>query len=121
MDEEYKRNQKNADDKATNNHVVHNIETNVSSVLGNRNNTINDATQSKELHENGTSENDTTNSMRIILPVFLENEQKHAQVERKRQIQSSPAKSVRRFSQDSAYLDRQKNVSLTDHIRFFIF
>lgn len=48
-----------------------------------------------------------TNSMRIILPVFIENEQKYAQMEQhRRQIQSSPGKSMRRFSQDSKALEQ---------------
>lgn len=42
-----------------------------------------------------------TKSMRIILPVFIENEQRYAQMEhRRRKIQSSPAKAMRRFSQN---------------------
>lgn len=60
--------------------------------------------------EPGGSENEVK-SMRLILPAFIENEQRYAQVEHKRKIQSSPAKSMRRFSQDSTYLDRQMNVS----------
>lgn len=51
------------------------------------------------------------NNMRMILPVFIQNERKHSQPERQRQIQSSPVKSMRRFSQDSDYLGRQLNVS----------
>lgn len=50
-----------------------------------------------------------TNSMRIILPVFIENEQKYAQMgQRQRKIQSSPGKSMRRFSQDSLALEQQQ-------------
>lgn len=49
-----------------------------------------------------------TNSMRIILPVFIENEQKYAQMgQRQRKIQSSPGKSMRRFSQESTTLEQQ--------------
>lgn len=47
------------------------------------------------------SNDNETNSMRVILPVFIENEQKYAQHDRKRKIQSSPAKSMQRFNQDS--------------------
>lgn len=61
--------------------------------------TINDA-------DAGTND---TNSMRIILPVFIENEQKYAQMgQRQRKIQSSPGKSMRRFSQDSTALEQQR-------------
>lgn len=50
-----------------------------------------------------------TNSMRIILPVFIENEQKYAQMgQRQCKIQSSPGKSMRRFSQDSTALEQQQ-------------
>lgn len=66
------------------------------------NTTINDA---------DANANDT-NSMRIILPVFIENEQKYAQMEhRRRKIQSSPAKAMRRFSQDLSALEQQKPAS----------
>lgn len=52
-----------------------------------------------------------TNSMRFILPAFLQNEQKYSEMERARKIQSSPLNArQRRFSQDSAYLDRLWNV-----------
>lgn len=50
-------------------------------------------------------------SLRVILPAFIENEQKHSQLERVRNIQSSPVKMMRRFSQDSAYHEKQSNVS----------
>lgn len=51
-----------------------------------------------------------TSSMRIILPVFIENEQKYAQMgQRQRKIQSSPGKSMRRFSQDSMALEQQQH------------
>lgn len=54
-----------------------------------------------------------THSMRVILPVFIENEQKYAQVEyqRQRKIQSSPAKAMRRCSHDSSSPEWQLNVS----------
>lgn len=53
-----------------------------------------------------------TNAMRVLLPAFIQNEQKYSEMDRIRKIQSSPMKSTqRRFSQDSAYLDRQWNVS----------
>lgn len=66
--------------------------------------------KTKKTPSNDTSEKDT-NSMRIILPVFIENEQKYAQMERRRKIQSSPAKSMRRFSQDSLNSERPQHVS----------
>lgn len=66
--------------------------------------------QSKKAAGNDASEKDT-NSMRIILPVFIENEQKYAQMERRRKIQSSPAKTMRRFSEESLNSERPPNVS----------
>lgn len=111
MNEDNKHKQKISNDYPTDNKFVYNIETNVSSAFDKNTGPIN-GDESKNIQENGVSQNDTANSMRIILPVFLENEQKHAQVERKRKIHSSPAKSMRRFSQDSACMERQLSVSL---------
>lgn len=116
MNEDNKHKEKISNDYQTDNKFVYNIETNVSSALAKNTGPIN-GDESKNIQENGVSENDTANSMRIILPVFLENEQKHAQVERKRKIHSSPAKSMRRFSQDSACMEHQLSVSF----RGFIF
>lgn len=66
------------------------------------NSTMNGATAS-----DGESQN-----MRLILPVFIQNERKHSQPERQRKIQSSPVKSMRRFSQDSSeFLGKHLNVS----------
>lgn len=53
------------------------------------------------------SENDVQN-MRFILPAFIQNERKYSQSDR-RKIQSSPIKSKRRFSQDSAFLSKHIN------------
>lgn len=51
-------------------------------------------------------------NMRLILPVFIQNERKYSQPERQRKIQSSPVKSIRRFSQDSSeLLGKHLNVS----------
>lgn len=50
-------------------------------------------------------------AMRIILPVFIENEQRYAQMERVRKVQSSPAKAMRRFSQNSTTIERIPIVS----------
>lgn len=60
--------------------------------------------------QNESNDNET-NSMRVILPVFIENEQKYAQHDRKRKIQSSPAKSMHRIHQDSSSVERQLHVS----------
>lgn len=62
---------------------------------------------------NGESANDgDAQNMRLILPVFIQNERKYSQPERQRKIQSSPVKSMRRFSQDSSeILEKQLNVS----------
>lgn len=111
MNEDNKHKEKILNDYQKDNKFVYSIEKNVSSALAKNAGPIN-GDESKNIQENGVSENDTANSMRIILPVFLENEQKHAQVERKRKIHSSPAKSMRRFSQDSACMERQLSVSL---------
>lgn len=51
------------------------------------------------------------NNLRLILPAFIEQEQKNSQIDRLRKIQSSPVKSLRRFSQGSDYLGRHLNVS----------
>lgn len=68
--------------------------------------------KTNNLHDSESNDNNEIHSMRVILPVFIENEQKYAQVERKRKIQSSPAKAMRSFSQDSTQLEHQLNVSL---------
>lgn len=66
------------------------------------NTTINDA----------DADSSDTQSMRIILPVFIENEQKYAQMDQhRRKIHSSPAKTTRRFSQDSTALEQQQQKS----------
>lgn len=57
-----------------------------------------------------------TQSMRIILPVFIENEQKYAQLDqRRRKTHSSPAKTVRRFSQEAAPHESQKRQQQHHH------
>lgn len=57
-----------------------------------------------------------SDDMRLLLPVFIQNERKHSQPERQRKIQSSPVKSMRRFSQDSAeFLGKHLNVSRSIH------
>lgn len=73
--------------------------------------------QNDPLFHSDPSDNDTS-AMRNILPVFIENEQKYAQVERKRKIQSSPAKSLRQYSQDSSSLEQQLNVSYSTRFDF---
>lgn len=65
----------------------------------------------KSVNAQNESSDNETNAMRVILPVFIENEQKYAQHDRKRQIQSSPAKSMHRFYQDSSSIERQLHVS----------
>lgn len=61
---------------------------------------------------NGVPIDGETQNMRLILPVFIQNERKYSQPERQRKIQSSPVKSMRRFSQDSSeLLGKHLNVS----------
>lgn len=69
-----------------------------------------DKSRKMQEHEHDQSENEI-NRMRLILPTFIANEQKYAQTERRRNIQSSPAKSLRRYSQNSSHVERQLNVS----------
>lgn len=58
------------------------------------------------------ADDDETQNMRLILPVFIQNERKYSQPERQRKIQSSPVKSMRRFSQDSSEIqNKHLNVS----------
>lgn len=119
MDKDSKYNEKSSGDQAIDSKFVYDTRTNVSSAYVDKRDAIN-TDKSKNVQEHSQSDGDTK-SMRIILPVFLENEQKYAQVERKRKIHSSPAKSMRRFSQDSAYTERQLNVSWTEHLSFGFF
>lgn len=66
------------------------------------------------LPSNGDAQN-----MRLILPVFIQNERKCSQPGRQRKIQSSPVKSMRRFSQDSSdLLGKHLNVSQPYMIRY---
>lgn len=81
-----------------------------STVVANHTDNV-DQTNKSTMPESDASANDA-NSMRIILPVFIENEQKYAQMERRRKIQSSPAKSMRRFSQDSSKTDQPHYVCI---------
>lgn len=61
------------------------------------------------INEADAADTSDTHSMRVILPVFIENEQKYAQMEqRRRKIHSSPAKTLRRFSQESSALEQQQ-------------
>lgn len=76
---------------------------------------VNQTKKSPMPNESDGSANDA-NSMRIILPVFIENEQKYAQMERRRKIQSSPAKSMRRFSQESSKTDQPHYVCIQIYI-----
>lgn len=110
MNESSRRSAKN---QSMDNELVRNSANKPQNAIANH---IDSIDQSTKTPENDTSANDT-NSMRIILPVFIENEQKYAQMERRRKIQSSPAKTMRRFSQDSSKLERPPNVSknLTIH------
>lgn len=110
MNESSRRSAKN---QSMDNKLVRNSANKPQNAIANH---IDSIDQSTKTPENDTSANDT-NSMRIILPVFIENEQKYAQMERRRKIQSSPAKTMRRFSQDSSKLERPPNVSknLTIH------
>lgn len=105
--------QRSAKNQSMDNKLVRNSANKPQNAIANH---IDSIDQSTKTPENDTSANDT-NSMRIILPVFIENEQKYAQMERRRKIQSSPAKTMRRFSQDSSKLERPPNVSknLTIH------
>lgn len=110
MDED--KNQKNTNkDSNVRNKLMQNVTTKPVSEVSKKTMTI-DSAKSNNIHDNEPIDNET-NSMRVILPVFIENEQKYAesQVERKRKIQSSPAKSQRRFSQDSSTLEHLMNVS----------
>lgn len=107
MDEESKRNENRSNDQqAQDDKFAYDNLPKVSSVFAS--NDLSSSDKPNNILENGSNDHET---MRIILPVFLENEQKYAQVERKRKIYSSPAKSMRRFSQDSASFERQINVS----------
>lgn len=66
----------------------------------------------KNVTNKSTMNDSETQNMRLILPVFIQNERKYSQPERQRKIQSSPVKSMRRFSQDSSeILDKYLNVS----------
>lgn len=69
--------------------------------------------KSDHVSESASSENVVNStSMRTILPMFIENEQKNSQPVRLRNIQSSPVRFMRRFSTDSNYLEKPFNVSL---------
>lgn len=82
----------------------------------NENSTENKNQTDKEF-DSPSIENDT-DKMRILLPMFIKNEQVYSQTERARQIQSSPAKSDRRFSQeDSVHIEKLNNVSINDNIQ----
>lgn len=120
MEKDSKYNEKSSSDQAIDSKFAYDSRTNVSSAYADKSDAIN-SDKSKNVQEHSQKSDGDTKSMRIILPVFLENEQKYAQVERKRKIHSSPAKSMRRFSQDSAYMERQLNVSWTEHLSFGLF
>lgn len=74
-------------------------------------------------HKNNDNPTDftETNSMRELLPAFIQNEQKYSEMEiRIRNIQSSPLQSVkRRFSQDSC-IEKPQNVSCFFFLLVFI-
>lgn len=103
-----RKNQNNFKDSNVTNKLMQNVTT--KPVMSDVSKITIDSGKSDNLLDNEPN-NNGTNSMRVILPVFIENEQKYAQLERIRKIQSSPAKSMRRFSQDSSSLDRLMNVS----------
>lgn len=103
-------NRKNAKDQTENNE-----RNSVTNALTNANHIDENVNGKKKTTPDDNGDDVTTNdanSMRIILPVFIENEQKYAQIERRRKIQSSPAKTMRRSSQDSSKSERPHNVSI---------
>lgn len=109
MNERNPNNRKSAKDRFLGSKFVRNSASKVVNVFANN---VENSDKSKKTHEHehDQSENEI-NRMRVILPTFIENEQRYAQTERRRKIQSSPAKSVRRYSQNSSHMERQLNVS----------
>lgn len=105
-DEGSKFNPKSYDDQSVNNRFQSNERISNRPISEFAKEAVN-SVKSSNLLASDFSDNET-NSMRIILPVFIENEQKYAQHDRKRKIQSSP---VKRSSQDSSSLEHQLHVS----------
>lgn len=98
--------------------LTENDSTNISTSKATFNeNSTENQNQTDKQFDSPSVKNDT-DKMRVLLPMFIKNEQVYSQTERARKIQSSPAKSVRRFSQeDSVHIEKLNNVSINDNIQ----
>lgn len=115
MDDNSNNTQNNAKNDILDNKFVQNAAVNPSSVFNNK--AASRVKSDTSILGNDLSDN-ASNAIRTMLPTFIENEQKYAQVERKRKIHSSPAKSLRRFSQDSSSLEQQLKVSMNEYMLY---